>query len=287
MNYAALIENRKSVREFRNKEVPASVSAELRTYYEKSCRRLVPDLATELVILGTDARNALEGSAGYEDFLIGAPRYMVLLTADHPQAVQNAGYMMEDLILKLTDLELDSCWITFGDAEKIKTALGLQSPMKVAAIAAFGYGVKTAKKMRFNILSMSNVDMTAKRGYYAPKKDITDLVSLETLDCTRGLDEVIGFYDDMLWQSFYAASKSPSYLNRQPYGFLIKGQDLLLVKLPDPYTDAVSADLNLGVVMLHFGAVAEQWVGKINWDLNPQVAADLPEGCSVAAVYHR
>ena len=286
MNYAALIENRKSVREFRNKEVPASVSAELRTYYEKSCRRLVPDLATELVILGTDARNALEGSAGYEDFLIGAPRYMVLLTADHPQAVQNAGYMMEDLILKLTDLELDSCWITFGDAEKIKTALGLQSPMKVAAIAAFGYGVKTAKKMRFNILSMSNVDMTAKRGYYAPKKDITDLVSLETLDCTRGLDEVIGFYDDMLWQSFYAASKSPSYLNRQPYGFLIKGQDLLLVKLPDPYTDAVSADLNLGVVMLHFGAVAEQWVGKINWDLNPQVAADLPEGCSVAAVYH-
>ena len=34
-----------------------------------------------------------------------------------------------------------------------------------------------------------------------------------------GLDEMMDFYDDMLWQSFYAASLSPSYLNRQPYGF--------------------------------------------------------------------
>ncbi len=37
-----------------------------------------------------------------------------------------------------------------------------------------------------------------------------------------GLDEMMDFYDDMLWQSFYAAPLSPSYLNRQPYGFLVQ-----------------------------------------------------------------
>ena len=286
MNYSALIENRKSVREFRDKEVAASAIGELRAYYDKNVQRLVPDIATELVVLGTDARSALEGSAGYEDFLVGAPQYLVLLTEDHPLAAMNAGYIMEDLILKLTDLELDSCWITFADAAKVKSALGLSSPMQVAAIAAFGYGVKTQKKMRFNILSMSNVDISAKRAYYAPKKDINELVSLDELDRRQGLDEVIGFYDDMLWQSFYAASKSPSYLNRQPYSFLIKGHELMLVKLNDQYTDDVSMALDLGVVMLHFGAVAEQWVGKIKWDLDPKAEVKLPNGCEVAAIYH-
>ena len=286
MNYAALIENRKSVREFRDKAVPAAAIDELRAFYEKSCHRLLPEIATELVILDTKAGAPLEGSAGYEDVLVGAPRYMILLSEDKPHASMNAGCMMEDLILKLADLELDSCWITFGDAEKVKSAVGLQSPLKVAAIAAFGYGVKTAKRMRFNILSMSNVDIAAKRGYYAPKKDITDLVSVEQLDCTKGLDEIIGFYDDMLWQSFYAATKSPSYLNRQPYAFLIKGHDLMVVKLADAYTDAVSAELNLGIVMLHFGAVAEQWVGSIRWDLASNANPELPAGCTVEAVYH-
>lgn len=26
---------------------------------------------------------------------------------------------------------------------------------------------------------------------------------------------MLGFYDDMLWQAFYAVSLAPSYLNRQ------------------------------------------------------------------------
>ena len=285
MNYSALIENRKSVREFKNREVPASDVTALRSYYEKGCQRLIPEIPTELVVLGTDARSALEGSAGYQDLLVGAPQYLVLLSGDHPKAVMNAAYMMEDLVLKLEDLELNSCWITFADGEKVKSALGLNSPLKVAAIVAFGYGVRTAKKMRFNILSMSNVDIAAQRAYYAPKKEIRELVSLNELDQIQGLDEVIGFYDDMLWQSFYAASKSPSYLNRQPYAFLLKGGDLMLVELKDDYTDPVSMQQDLGVVMLHFDAVAQQWVGRIHWDLEPQADVKLPQGCKVVALY--
>ena len=35
MNYSAMIQNRKSVRAFRGKEVPNEALAQLRTYYEK------------------------------------------------------------------------------------------------------------------------------------------------------------------------------------------------------------------------------------------------------------
>ena len=286
MNYTALIENRKSVRAFRNKEVPASAAAELQKYYETGCQRLLPELATELKILGTDARTALEGTAGYEDFLVGAPQYLVLLTEDHPNAVENAGYMMEDLILKLTDMGLDSCWITFADESKVRKALNLTGDKKIAALAAFGYGERTAKKMRLNILSMSNVDISAKRSYYSPKKDVSEIAFVGKVGCTQGLEEEMGFYEDMLWQALYAATKTPSYLNRQPYAFLLKDQDVALLRMPDAYTDDVSARLNLGVAMLHFGAVASQWVGKVRWDLNPESNLELPEGVSLEAVWH-
>ena len=66
MNYSAMIQNRKSVRAFRGKEVPNEALAQLRTYYEKTCPRLVPEIATELIVLDKDAQPALESSAGYQ-----------------------------------------------------------------------------------------------------------------------------------------------------------------------------------------------------------------------------
>ena len=286
MNYAALIENRKSVRAFRSKPVPASDLQEVRSFYEKSCHRLIPELHTELTILDTESGKALVGAAGYQDELVGAPHYLVLLSEKHEHAGENAGFMMEDLILKLTDLGLSSCWITYADGDRVKKALGLSSPLEIAAIAAFGYGEKTQKKLRLNILSMSLVDIIAQKGYYAQKKDVNELVFVDRLNNTLGLDERIGFYDDMLWQSFYGVTKTPSFLNRQPYAFILKDQDLVLVRLADAYTDDASAKLGLGIAMLHFSAVAEQWVGAIRWELAPALTLELPQGDSIAAVYH-
>ena len=145
--------------------------------------------------------------------------------------------MMEDLVLKLTELDIDTCWMTFTDSDKIKKALSLTTPLEVAAIVAFGYGEKTAKKLRLNILSMSQIDVRAEQQYYAPKKGVHDLVHMGSWSNKSGLDEMMDFYDDMLWQSFYAASLSPSYLNRQPYGFLVQDHSIYLVQQEDAYTD--------------------------------------------------
>ena len=123
MDYSAMIQNRKSVRGFLDKKVSAATLAEVEAYYQKECQRLVPSLETELRIFGSEAREALEGSAGYENFLIGAPQYLVLLSAEGEYAEENAGFMMEDMILKLTEMDLGSCWVTFADADKVKEAL--------------------------------------------------------------------------------------------------------------------------------------------------------------------
>ena len=277
MNYAALIQNRKSVRAFREKQVPFQTLEQLKAYYRDGVQRLIPEIGTELYFFGTDAREALEGAAGYHKFLVGAPQYLVLLTENHPQAGLNAGFVMEDLILKLTDLQLDSCWVTFTDSEQVKESLGIESDLQVAAIAAFGYGEKTTRRLRLNIKSMSNIDIIAKRQYFEPKVSVRELVHREQWGSRDGLGDAIGFYDDMLWEAFYAASLAPSYLNRQAYGFLLKPGSVTLVSKPDEYNTPIDSDLSLGIVLHHFTAVARDWAGNLRWRFDPE-GVDLPEG---------
>jgi hypothetical protein len=184
---------------------------------------------------------------------------------------------MEDLILKLGDLELDSCWVTFADSAEVKEALGIESELEVAAIAAFGYGVKTTRRLRLHIRSMSDIDISAKRHYFEPKRSVSELVHRERWGSRDGLDNAIGFYDDMLWESLYAASLAPSYLNRQAYGFLLEQGKITLVSVPDEFNVPIDMELSLGIVLHHFTAVSEDWAGKLSWQFDPQ-GAELPEG---------
>ena len=279
MNYSAMIQNRRSVREFTDKQVPHSELETIKNYYLTSVRRLIPALYTELYTFGTDARNALEGAAGYHNFLVGAPQYLVLLSEKNDLAGINAGYMMEDLVLNLTNMGLSTCWVTFTDSDLVKDALGIDSKLDVAAIVAFGYGVKTTKRLRLNIKSMSNIDIEAKRHYMEPKRSISDLVFLDTWGNTRKVSDYIGFFDDVLWESFYAVSLAPSYLNRQAYGFVIHDGRITLVRRPDEYTTETDGELSLGIALLHFSAVAENWIGRIHWLLGPDASRlSLPEG---------
>ena len=284
MNYSAMIQNRKSVREFTDKQVPYSLVEQIDNYYRSSVRRLLPELDTELYFFGTDARGALEGAAGYNQFLVGAPQYLVLLSQKDALAHLNAGYIMQDLVLNLLDMGLDSCWVTFHDSEEVKGVLGIASEKEVAAILAFGYGAKTTKRLRLNIKSMSNVDLVAKHRYMEPKRSIYDMVYVNDWGNIHNLDAHIGFFDDMLWEAFHAASLAPSYLNRQAYGFVLHEGGISLVRRPDAYTTKIDGDLSLGIVMLHFAAVAENWAGKLHWNFGLNAAKlQLPEGHKVVA----
>lgn len=266
MNYAALIQNRKSYREFSDKQVSVAVLERVQNYYDRSVHRLFPQLQTDLLFFGTDVRAALEGAAGYNRFLVGAPQYLVLLSQKHEHAYLNAGYIMEDMILKLNDMGLDTCWMTFAASEEIKNVLKIESDMDVAAVAAFGYGKKTVKRLHLNIRSMSNIDIQAKYRYMEPKRSVHDMTYVDTWGNNYDLERYIGFFDDMLWESLFAASLAPSYLNRQAYGFLLHDGSISLVSRPDEHNTPIDGDLSLGIALLHFTAVAENWSGKLHWD---------------------
>ena len=284
MNYNALIQNRKSVRAFADDKMLVPVSLYIKNYFRNSVKRLVPDLKTELRILREGAKEALEGAAGYKQFLVGAPQYLVLLSEKSPYAHLNAGFIMEDLVLHLLDFDMDSCWVTFTDSDEVKKAVGIESELDVVAIVAFGVGQKTTRRLRLNLKSMSNVDSAAKHRYMEPKRSISELVYMDRWGNSAQMLEHIGFYDNMLWESFYAASLAPSYLNRQAYGFIIHDGDVSLVSRPDELTPDTDRDLSLGAALLHFSAVIESWLDKLDWRLGDKAAAHtLPEGHSVVA----
>ena len=284
MNYSALIQNRRSVREFTKKQVLLADLNRIQDFYKHSVHRLVPQIRTQLAIFGPDAGPALEGAAGYNRFLVGAPQYLVLQSEQHPLAHINGGYIMEDLILKLGEMGLDSCWVTFVSSDAVKDSLTLNPDMEVVAIAAFGYGKKTTKRLRLNIKSMSNVDLVAQHRYMDPKRSVYDMAFLNTWGNTDQLDSLMGFFDDMLWEALYAASLSPSYLNRQAYGFLLREGKIYLVERPDPYNNKIDGDLSLGIVLLHFSAVAENWSGSRKWEFGSEERLDLPQGHRIIAV---
>ena len=284
MNYSALIENRRSVREFTDQKVcPCKLTA-LKEYYHQDFKRLVPEVNTALLVFGKEVREKLEGAAGYESFLIGAPNYLVLLTEEHPQAILNAGYIMQDLSLKLSDMDLGSCWITFTDSEAVKKALSIDSKLQVAAILAFGHGKKAPLRPRINIFSMSNVDIKAKRRYMDPKKSVGDLLYLNVWGNRYGLESYLGFFGDMLWEALHAVSLAPSYLNRQAYAFILREGEIYLVSQPDLYNNDLDGGLSLGAALLHFDAVAAEWAGNVHWNFSPAEAdLGLPAGYRVVA----
>ncbi len=279
MNYSALIQNRKTFREFSDKKVSLSSLKQLRSYYRNAVRRLIPDIKTTLYLFDADAQPALEGAAGYQQFLIGAPQYMVLLSQKHELMHLNAGYITEDLVLKLLDMGLVSCYLTFTDSNRIKTALNIHSEMDIVAIVAFGHGKKSVKRMQLNTHSMSDIDMTAKRQYMEPRRSIYDLAFIGAWGNTHLLDEYIGFYDDMLWEALYAVTLAPSYLNRQAYGILLREGSVSLISKPDEHNTPIDEQLSLGIALLHFSAVAEEHAANLGWHFDHDASSlNLPSG---------
>ena len=282
MDYSAMSQARKSVRAFEDTPVPALTVDEIETYFTR-CKRLIPAIDVELKIFERDVKEKLEGTAGYKGFMIGAPCYMVILSEQAEHSMENAGYIAEDVILKITELNLSSCWITFSDGDAVKKALGIESRKQIGAIVAFGYGQRTSKKIRLNIKSMSDIDIDVEREYYSPKRSIDELVHIQKWG-NRSTIEDIGDTDSALWRALYAASLSPSYLNRQPYGFILDNGKVILVVKKDEYTDEINEKLNIGIVMLHFSGVISQMLFQPEWHWDaPGQDLSLPEDCRAVA----
>ena len=284
MNYYDLAVARKSVRSFGNKKIPDKIRQEIEDY-GKHCECLTPGTAVEWRFFDGDILEQLSGCAGYHGFMVEAPCYMVLLTEEKEHCLENAGFAGEDMVLKLVELGLGSCWITILDGEKLKEQLGIISDKQPAALIAYGYEKPELGTLRIDIKSPSNIHLKQRSGLIAPKLYIEDAV----YEGAWGQPSQIDLWprNSNLYRALIAACCAPTALNRQPFRFIMDGHQIYLVILKDEMTTQENEGLNTGIVMHHFAMVMTRQSGLHGtWNLQPEKKdLGLPEGTYVAGSF--
>ena len=284
MDYYNLAIKRESTRSFKKRPVSDRQLAELTGYFSQ-CARLVPEIKTDIRILGAEGCSLLKGCAGYHDLMIEAPHYLVIASEPAPSYLENAGFMGEDLVLKMTELEIETCWITINDEAEAGIRLGLTEDMRVSALIAFGNATTMLPASRLDIKSVSDILIKKRSGFVAPKLAVDQAVYTAKWGESANISELP--INSSLYQAFIAACCAPSHLNLQRYRFILDGSRVLFVTLPDEQTSDSDRQLNVGIAMLHFAGVMGNHHGNgKGWSLGaPEAAYEIPEGAEIAGYY--
>ena len=282
MNYEALIEERQSLRSFEQKEVPAAALQEVERYFGETAR-ILPELDLALHCaagIGT----GLEGIAGYGGNAFHAPLYLMVLSEEKEGWLENAGFVSEQLLLKLTELGISACWLTLTDEAATKRALGIESDKKAAALLAVGYARAERAEKRLDIDTPANVKVDTRAGHIAPK------ISEQALFYEERFGQESEFiedqFDPFLDKALYAASLAPSFLNRQNYRYLQSGRTLYLLDAADAKTCEEDRCLSLGATMANFWLVYSKYnANAYRWELGGTAEPEmqLPADYSIAA----
>lgn len=249
MNYKKLISSRKSVREFKNKDIEQKYFNEIERYINNS-KKLLPQISVEIKIFNNeDGYEKLNKIAGYNGYMIEAPNYVIILSDVKKGYIENSGYIGERLMLKARDLGIDSCWITFKDSNSIKNKLDILSDKEVTAIIALGYEDNKNIKNK-SVSDRLSVEEIVYMNEWGKNISITDLEERGLLD------------------AFNYARMSPSNLNRQPWRFIIDGGNIILAVKKDEFTSDYELSIDTGIVMLYFSLIIDTTMFDLRWNIN-------------------
>ncbi|WP_077391379.1 nitroreductase family protein [Mobilibacterium timonense] len=251
IEYFEEIKKHQSCRDFTDKAVGTDELKQLQEYFHR-CRRLIPELKLEMLVYNATAADKIGRAAGYNGFLIGAPNYLLLFSETGDHWLENAGFVGEALTLKLTQMGIDSCWMTINDGKAIRDNLVPEMEKELGVLIAFGYKAKEEKLARLDIKSPSNVKMHKRTGpYAAPKIELSDLLYDKKWGKPVDVDLI---YRD-LKEPLLALGVSQSFFNRQPYRVILDDDIISLIAIPDEMTSEHDTKLGQGIAMFNFEAV--------------------------------
>ncbi|GAA0239121.1 nitroreductase family protein [Metaclostridioides mangenotii] len=270
MDYKALISNRKSIREFKDTPIKQEQLVELEKFSD-SCKKLVPNIEVEIKLLDNSrdkVSEKLQNIAGYKGNMIEAPNYIFILSEVVDNHIENAGYIGENIVLKATEIEIDSCWITFEDSEKILDKLEISSNKNISAIIALGYEATSYKKKIVNptktgeSYSLSNMEIVDNDT--STRLGVEEIVYID--EWGKNIDaETLA--ERALLDAFNYARMAPSTLNRQPWRFIVDGGKVILAVRNDEYTNTYESKIDAGIVMLFFESIVRTTLFDTSWTL--------------------
>lgn len=243
------LRDRKSTREYKNKEVSKDILEKV-IDYGKEIEKEIGDENFRFLLLknGDKVYKTLEGKGGYSGVMIKSPHYIALETLDSSRdSIIKGAYAMEKLITKATEYSLGTCWISIENVDgQIKKELCNNLDGDVNYILAIGY---PTPKNPF-IQEPDSCRLSIEDIVY--KDEIGKNISAEELE-NRGLSDL-----------FFYTRFAPSSFNNQPWRFILKDNKIILILMKEE--DKVSF-IDAGIIMYYFENMATAIGVTGKWNL--------------------
>lgn len=286
MTLERMIEEKKSVRVYKEKSLKSSDLKTIKAHYDDEKQLTNSAITLHSFDNGDNAAfMKMNGHVGYNGILIHAPHYFVFTGESTDASYLNLGYVGERLAFKLHEMGIGSVWLDVQNSEAVKSALGVEGD--VLGVLAAGYeGVDSyTSKTRGNYKNNPHINVDVKGERVSSRLGSEDIVFLDTFGneiaigelSKRGLSEV-----------FRLTRLAPSWGNRQPWRFIIDDEKFVLVIDRDDQVDDNAENIEAGIAMLYFEFAMRDSGYPGYWHTDHELKlADykIPEGNFVAGYY--
>jgi nitroreductase len=219
-------------------------------------------------------------------FLFGsAPHFIIATSEEKSLFMLNMGFRMEQMILFATQQGLGTCWVGgMFTEERIGDFLGLSKGERVIVLTPLGYpDTSFYGRMAHDVIELGSMNFGRRKplsriafgSEWGSPLEIEDKELLEALECAR---------------------LAPSWVNAQPWRFLVTGKEITAVAdARGSYSSVRNGKhfyrLDVGIAMSHFFLAAKEigWSGS--WQVtgfDPEQVAKahaIPGGYEVLGIY--
>ena len=244
MTVREAIEVRKSVRTYKKEAVDSEIMARLREMCREP-RQCLPGQQARIVVI----ERGLEGRVGTYGIISGAQCCLALVYRDIDDlAAVNAGMVMENIVLWLTQQGLGTCWLGGPvSRDDVSSAASPAPDERIAAIVVLGIA---DDRERLVARLMQTLARSRKR---------------------RAFDDLFDIGDNRQWSPALGLMRlAPSALNGQPWRAVAEGNAIHFFSTkPDG-----SGLLDMGIGLAHFAAGNDK---PGEWKIIDSAAALRPE----------
>lgn len=244
-----ILQNRKSIREYKSKSINKKEFTTIINYANEIEEKYSNGTFNFLVFEnGKGIFNKLDGIAGYNGVMIKSPHYLgIQINKNDKESLIKTAFYTEQLITKAYELEIGTCWISMSAvSEEIRKSLIENKNSDIQYLISLGY---PKEKVPF-VPSPSSSRLSIEDIVY--KDEIGKEIDIKYLE-NRNLDEL-----------FYNIKNAPSYRNSQPWRFIIKDNKVLIAVKDD---SKINNLIDAGIIMYYFEKLSHEIGYRSSWEI--------------------
>jgi nitroreductase len=288
MDIREAIRKRISIRHYESRSVPQEI---LRAVVKSGESSVALDGSIKIRFHLIDEGRLVAGRMTYltgARFLFGSsPHFIIATSEEKPLFMLNMGFRMEQMILFATQQGLGTCWVGgMFTEERIGDFLGLNKGERVIVLTPLGYpDTSFYGRVAHDVIELGAMNFGRRKPLSQIAFGVEWGSSLET-------------EDKELLEALECARLAPSWVNSQPWRFLVTGKKIIAVADARGRYSSIRDGkhyyrLDAGIAMSHFFLAAKEMGWSGSWQVTgfdpAQVAKAhaIPHGYEVLGIYRR